>query len=101
MVEVFGGTRSHADGGAKIGAGLGFAAGIAMGVGLASDDFLQIGTGEVLALGGVSALFGAMIGALVGLAVERPVWAPIQSAPVQVRAAFEPRRAGLTFRVSF
>jgi acyl-homoserine lactone acylase PvdQ len=101
IIEVFAGTRTHVAGGAMIGAGLGFATGIAMGLAMANDDFFQLDTGDVLALGGVSAALGAGVGALWGLVLKQSAWAPIEAGAVQVRGDLEPHRVGLSFRVGF
>jgi hypothetical protein len=72
QVRVGGG--NHAGTGAAVGAIVLGTAALAMGAALASDDFFDVGGGEIAAGGMAGAMGGAMIGALIGWAIPKHDW---------------------------
>lgn len=74
-LEISAGRRSNAGRGAAIGFGVGAAAGMVLGIGCAnSDGFLQCTDGEVAELTLLSGLWGAGVGALLGLVSTSERW---------------------------
>jgi hypothetical protein len=87
-VERFVGRRGHSGLGALIGAGVGLAAGIPLGIiAKRESQFIQIGTGEAILIAASFTAAGAGLGALVGLGVRSDRW---QTVPL---AALRPSRS--------
>jgi hypothetical protein len=70
---------THAGRGAVIGGLIGAGLGLAAGIALSQDDFVQVGTGTVLAVTLVLSAGGAGLGGLIGAATPR--WETVYRAP--------------------
>jgi hypothetical protein len=101
-LDVSGGHVSNAGKGAAIGLGVGATLGLVTGIGCASsqDSFFQCTTGDVVQLTFMSGLFGAGVGALIGLASTHERWESVFTRG-DVRVSLAPHGLGVGVSIAF
>jgi hypothetical protein len=85
--------------GAGVGAAVVGISGLALGAALASDDFFDVGSGAILGLTLLGAAGGALVGALIGVAIPSNGWVGVDTIQVELGVAPDGSQAiSLSFR---
>jgi hypothetical protein len=85
--------------GAGVGAVVVGVGGLALGAALANDDFFDVGSGAILGLTAVGAAGGALVGALIGVAIPSNGWVGVDTIQVEPGVAPDGSQAiSLSFR---